>query len=44
VRRLYEELGLAEQPRPLGEVIAYVREHPEVAQINAHVEQKDPAA
>ena len=44
VRRLYEELGLARQPRPLVEVIAYVREHPEVAAINAHVEQKDPAA
>jgi spore coat polysaccharide biosynthesis protein SpsF len=44
VRRLYAELGLAEAPRPLGEVIAFVRAHPEIAALNAHVEQKDPAA
>jgi spore coat polysaccharide biosynthesis protein SpsF len=44
VRRLYEELGLAEQRPPLGELISYVRDNPEVAQINAHVEQKDPRA
>jgi spore coat polysaccharide biosynthesis protein SpsF len=44
VRRLYAELGLAEAPRPLEEVIAYVRDHPELAAMNAHVEQKDPTA
>jgi spore coat polysaccharide biosynthesis protein SpsF len=40
VRLLYEELGLADAPRPLAEVIAWVRAHPDVAAINAAVEQK----
>jgi spore coat polysaccharide biosynthesis protein SpsF len=44
VRRLYAELGLAEDPLPAANVIAYVRAHPELAAINAHVTQKDPAA
>ncbi len=42
VRRLYAELGLADRPRPLADVIAFVRDHPEIAALNAHVEQKDP--
>jgi len=44
VRRLYADLGLAERDVPLAEVIAHVRAHPEVAAINGHVAQKDPAA
>jgi spore coat polysaccharide biosynthesis protein SpsF len=40
VRRLYGELGLAEHPRPFPEILAHVRAHPELAAINAHVEQK----
>jgi spore coat polysaccharide biosynthesis protein SpsF len=40
VRRLYAELGLAEAPWPAGEVIAWLRAHPDVAAINGHVEQK----
>jgi spore coat polysaccharide biosynthesis protein SpsF len=44
VRRLYAELGLAERPVALQDVIAHVRAHPEIAAINAHVEQKDPTA
>jgi spore coat polysaccharide biosynthesis protein SpsF len=40
VRRLYAELGLAEREVPLADVIAYVRAHPEIAAINAHVTQK----
>jgi spore coat polysaccharide biosynthesis protein SpsF len=38
VRRIYAALG--PEPRPLAEVIAWVREHPEVTALNAHVEQK----
>ena len=38
VRRIYAALG--PEPRPLGEVIAWVRAHPEVTALNAHVEQK----
>jgi spore coat polysaccharide biosynthesis protein SpsF len=41
VRRLYDELGLAERDVPLAETIAYVRAHPEIAAMNAHVRQKD---
>jgi spore coat polysaccharide biosynthesis protein SpsF len=41
VRRLYDELGLAERPLPAGEVIAHVRAHPKLAEINAGVAQKD---
>jgi spore coat polysaccharide biosynthesis protein SpsF len=44
VRRLYADLGLAERPVALADVIAYVREHPEIAALNAHIEQKDPTA
>ena len=44
VRRLYAELGLADAPVPVADVIAYVRAHPELAAINAAVGQKDPAA
>jgi spore coat polysaccharide biosynthesis protein SpsF len=44
MRRLYDELGLAETFVPLAEVIAHVRAHPELAAMNAHIEQKDPAA
>ncbi|WP_028065382.1 cytidylyltransferase domain-containing protein [Solirubrobacter soli] len=40
VRRLFDELGLGEQRRPWGEILAHVRAHPELAEINAHVEQK----
>ena len=42
VRRLFADLGLAERAVPLAEVIAYVRAHPEIAALNAHIEQKDP--
>jgi spore coat polysaccharide biosynthesis protein SpsF len=38
VRRIYA--GVGSEPRPLGEVIAWVRAHPEVTALNAHVEQK----
>jgi spore coat polysaccharide biosynthesis protein SpsF len=41
VRRLYDELGLAERDVPLADTIAYVRAHPEIAAMNAHVRQKD---
>jgi spore coat polysaccharide biosynthesis protein SpsF len=44
VRRLYDDLGLTEREVPLAETIAHVRAHPELAAINAHVRQKDPAA
>jgi spore coat polysaccharide biosynthesis protein SpsF len=43
VRRLYAELGLHEAPVPLAAVLAHVRAHPELAAINAGVDQKDPA-
>ena len=42
VRRLYDELGLAERPLALADVIAHVRAHPELAAMNAEVDQKDP--
>jgi spore coat polysaccharide biosynthesis protein SpsF len=44
VRRLYEELALAERGVAVEEIIAHVRAHPELAAINAHVMQKDAAA
>jgi spore coat polysaccharide biosynthesis protein SpsF len=44
VRRLYADLGLAERAVALADVIAHVRAHPEVAALNAHIEQKDPTA
>jgi spore coat polysaccharide biosynthesis protein SpsF len=40
VRRVYEALGLADAPLPLADVIGWLRAHPEVAAINAAVEQK----
>jgi len=40
VRRIYSGLDLGATQRPFAEVLAYVREHPELASINAHVEQK----
>ncbi len=40
VRRLYADLGLAEQPRPFAEILAHVRAHPDLQTINAHVQQK----
>jgi len=42
VRRLYDELGLAERPLPLADVIAHVRAHPELAVLNAGIAQKTP--
>jgi spore coat polysaccharide biosynthesis protein SpsF len=42
VRRLYDELDLAERDVPVAEIIAYVRARPELAAINAHVAQKVP--
>jgi spore coat polysaccharide biosynthesis protein SpsF len=39
-RRLYADLDLAERPLALPEILAHVRAHPELAVINAHVEQK----
>jgi spore coat polysaccharide biosynthesis protein SpsF len=42
VRRLYDELGLAERPLPLADVIAHVRAHPELAVLNADIAQKSP--
>ncbi len=42
VRRLYAELGLAERPLALADVIAHVRAHPAIAAINAEIRQKDP--
>lgn len=44
VRRLYDELSLAERDVPVSEIIAHVRAHPELAEINAHVLQKVAAA
>jgi spore coat polysaccharide biosynthesis protein SpsF len=44
VRGIFAGLGLAERPAALGEVIAWVRAHPEVSALNAHVRQKDPTA
>jgi spore coat polysaccharide biosynthesis protein SpsF len=34
VRRLYDQLELAREPRSYREVVAYVREHPELATLN----------
>ncbi len=44
VRRLYADLGLAGRPVPLADVIAHVRAHPDVAAMNAAIEQKDSGA
>jgi spore coat polysaccharide biosynthesis protein SpsF len=40
VRKVYETLHLADRPWSYLEVLYYIRAHPEVAAINAHVEQK----
>ncbi len=44
VRRLYADLDLADRELGVAELIAHVRAHPELAQLNAHVTQKDAAA
>ncbi len=44
VRRLYDELDLADRDVEVAELIAYVRAHPELAAINAHVAQRDAVA
>jgi spore coat polysaccharide biosynthesis protein SpsF len=44
VRRLYDELSLADREVPLRELIGHVRAHPEIAAVNRHVAQKDVAA
>jgi spore coat polysaccharide biosynthesis protein SpsF len=43
VRRLYDDLGLAEEPRSCAEILAFVRANPAVAALNAGIEQKRPA-
>jgi len=40
VRRLYRDLNLATQAVPYADIVAYVRTHPEIARMNAHVTQK----
>ncbi|MBZ5647592.1 MAG: glycosyltransferase family protein [Acidobacteriia bacterium] len=40
VRRIYEGLGLGERLAPYREILRYVRAHPEIAAMNAHVQQK----
>jgi spore coat polysaccharide biosynthesis protein SpsF len=40
VRRLWTELSLSERDVALADIVAYVRAHPDIAAINAHVEQK----
>ena len=40
VRRLWTELGLSDRDVGLREIVDYVRAHPDIAAINAHVEQK----
>jgi len=43
VRELYAGLGLADEPRPFPEVLAFVRANPALAALNAGIEQKRPA-
>jgi spore coat polysaccharide biosynthesis protein SpsF len=40
LRRLWTELSLSERDVALADIVAYVRAHPDIAAINAHVEQK----
>ncbi len=40
VRRLYEDLALAEHPLARREIAAYVRAHPEITEMNARVQQR----
>ena len=42
VRALYEALDLGERVAPYPEILAYVRSHPELSQINADVKTWDP--
>jgi spore coat polysaccharide biosynthesis protein SpsF len=42
MRRLWDALAIADAAPPLAEIVAYVRAHPEVAALNAHVGQKAP--
>lgn len=44
VRRLYADLDVAGRDVGVADLIAHVRAHPELAQLNAHVHQKDAAA
>lgn len=41
IRRLYKELGLAERVIPYRDLLLYVRSHPGITKINAHVRQKE---
>ena len=40
VRRIDAELALAASPKPYREILAHVRRHPDIAAMNAGVEQK----
>lgn len=40
VRRIYDDLELGVRVAPYREILQYVRAHPEIAAINAHVRQK----
>jgi spore coat polysaccharide biosynthesis protein SpsF len=44
VRQLYAVLELADRPRALADIIAYVRRHPALGELNAHIRQKWPGA
>jgi spore coat polysaccharide biosynthesis protein SpsF len=44
MRRLYEALSLGHRPLDYPRILAYVRSHPEISAINAHVEQAVPRA
>lgn len=39
-RRIYEDLGLNDRPLAYREILAHVRAHPDIAAINANVQQK----
>lgn len=40
IRRIYEQAGLAERSVPYPELVRWVRERPEIANLNAHIAQK----
>jgi len=40
MRRIYEELSLAERVVDYPEILRYVRAHPDIARMNAHIQQK----
>ncbi len=42
VREIYRSLGLGERCVPYAEILAYVRSHPRLAEMNAHVETWAP--